>query len=435
MVKLTDMKKGKDCVQKPVAPSLAPSAAFGAKSVPEPIAVIAPAADAKQAPGAVSTSALQPISLGDVEILQEGGSGPMTIPDTPAPMGSFSGQTIQEKPVHADEPPPVSDEIIARLEARLRNPDASAHTPVQPSIGLDETVAVGSAQPSKSPVKAETKQPVPVPVAVKPVAPHTGGNAKIPERKWLRPVIISTAIVGALLFLYKECGHKEVPPAPKPVCVDPIPKTCTEQTGQPFGIGFNEACGYCGRIDPEGHYIRESWMTPDNCPVAFLCGNGRVDVDMDYASYVKDPKTGDYILGVTTVTESCKKGEPNYCPQDCPTPKPRHAKPAATVKPVHESAVDCKTDDPTRAQEAVGPIRNNILDARGQIDKKYPQFAGVEIKVNYRGRVDANGDVSLSSASVQGKDIRDLVDMGSVKVTTGKRDCEFIHTTAIPVSK
>ncbi len=137
-----------------------------------------------------------------------------------------------------------------------------------------------------------------------------------------------------------------------------------------------------------------------------------------------------------STNEPCFAANHPSCPprRKASEPARKHGKPAATVI-LHETAADCKTTDPARAQEAVGPIRNNILDARGEIDKKYPQFAGMEIKVNYRGRIDANGDVSLPSASVQGKDIRGLVDMGSVKVTTGKGDCEFIHTTAIPGSK
>jgi|GEM_PF-6793521 len=125
---------------------------------------------------------------------------------------------------------------------------------------------------------------------------------------------------------------------------------------------------------------------------------------------------------------------PSCPPRKASEPVHKHTA-LPTVKPAHQTALDCSTVDAPRAQEAVGYIRNNILDARGGIDKAFPQFAGQQIKVDYRARIDSTGDVWLLSASVQGNNVKGTVDLGSVKVTSGKDDCVLTHTAILPASK
>ncbi len=200
---------------------------------------------------------------------------------------------------------------------------------------------------------------------------------------------------------------------------------------------FDEkTCGYCGETDPDGRFVRKDWMTPANCPVVFSCGNGKVDKNEPYPVYVKG-KDGTFELSVTSVSESCNPKAPNYCEVDCPKPKPKtHAAPKPVAdKPVHADLPDCATTDKTRMRDAMTQIRGSMLDVRGGVDTKHADVVGIKLDVSYKALIESTGDVSLVSASTQqGYDIKGLVKMGSVKVTSGAADCEFKYTTSIPAS-
>gem|GEM_PF-4291031 len=431
MVNLRKLK-GSDGTKPPVAAT----DAFSNQGTREgPIAAPKPpsATVAEKPSAAVTPSLVEAVNDSSLEFIPDAGSassGSNTTPD--ASLGSEPG-TVRETPVPIVTSR-VQDDVVTRLGARLRTPEASP--PAPNSTGFAETVAVGTAV-SPAPVKPVVKQSIPAPVAVNPKVVTSSGSAKKPERKWQNRALtiasITALVVGAILII-KDCGHKRVvPPAPQPVCADPTPKTCSEKTGQPFGMFFDEKnCGYCGKTGPNG-FIKEPWMTPDNCPVVFSCGNHKVDKKEVYPIFTKD-KDGTFYMDLTEVTESCNPKAPNYCQDDCPKPNPKHGKSTA-VKPARETALDCSTVDAPRAQEAVGPIRNNIVDARGAIDTAFPKFVGQQIKVDYRVRIDSTGELSLLSASVQGDNVKNMVDLGSVRVTSGKNDCVLTHTATIPASK
>lgn len=407
MVKLSDLKKGSKPDTKDAKPGVAPSVAFADRTVPESprAAPVAPASE-------------QEISVSDLSLQAD-------VPDMPA--SPPEDRTVRETPAPVAVAP--TDDVRGRLAARLARP-----APVQSGTGFAETVAARSTPSELPAVNEPVEEPPELPVAA---LPRSGGNAKLPkEKKWVKPVIyLAAAAAIAIIAMYHGCGKKVVPPATKP-CADPTPKTC-DLRSSPFAMFFDEkTCGYCGETDPDGRFVRKDWMTPANCPVVFSCGNGKVDKNEPYPVYVKG-KDGTFELSVTSVSESCNPKAPNYCEVDCPKPKPKtHAAPKPVAdKPVHADLPDCATTDKTRMRDAMTQIRGSMLDVRGGVDTKHADVVGIKLDVSYKALIESTGDVSLVSASTQqGYDIKGLVKMGSVKVTSGAADCEFKYTTSIPAS-
>ncbi len=92
---------------------------------------------------------------------------------------------------------------------------------------------------------------------------------------------------------------------------------------------------------------------------------------------------------------------------------------------------DCKQVDKSRARDAMTQIRNSMRDA---LDRIYQQYPGMSkpLKVSYLALVESTGDVSLKSASAQGKSVKGLVGMSSVKVNNNATaDCEFTNTESL----
>lgn len=107
----------------------------------------------------------------------------------------------------------------------------------------------------------------------------------------------------------------------------------------PISVNFDkESCGYCGDgirqqnaaawgkpvQDTQDLFFTQNVTgreteTPDNCPVDFHCGNGKMEREWSnsyYSAYVQ-LDNGSFGIKPVKVVESCNQEKPNYCPSDC----------------------------------------------------------------------------------------------------------------------
>ncbi|MFH1685858.1 MAG: hypothetical protein ABH983_06155 [Candidatus Micrarchaeota archaeon] len=166
-----------------------------------------------------------------------------------------------------------------------------------------------------------------------------------PKRNIRARFIVPVAAVGIAIGAAFMAGKKQpiTEPAVVPRCDDPITCPTPPRAGDRLcEVAKGEADSYSNTFDPEscgycGDLIRQvkasQWSTPtvsssfrtqnvterpsetpENCPVDFHCGNGRVDVNTVYGAVVSHEG---YSLETITITESCHSRSSHFCDVDC----------------------------------------------------------------------------------------------------------------------
>jgi hypothetical protein len=260
-------------------------------------------------------------------------------------------------------------------------------------------------------------------------------------------------VVTGILAQDCSCESKKAPPAQ--VCPDLKPKDCkSPEAGQPYSQFFDAKCFYCGELEkgPDGKEVpgkfkKGDWMTRDNCPVVFHCGNNDFDVNASYAVYkpVKETVAGvekvKYVLSTTTVTEKCDDiGDPSFCKEACPIPKETVPAPAVTPKPKRDrpvveapkkSKLDCVK---SRVEQVRSDINTQVRLAQGEIFKAL-KLNG-DLTVNYGITVQPSGKIVATKISVNGTDVSKFVSLAGIQADNQATEvCHFESAYKINASR
>ena len=302
--------------------------------------------DAEIAALTASSAPAQSDDVAELMALVGQASAPLPAQSDPFPPLPPMIAQVELSPWAAGAPPNAADLPSALAPP---NPEDFAPSGSKPAIAVPPGVAA-SAVDSKLAMIAGldkgTGKPVGTIAVPGPKPPGGIGPTDLATKKesswkkWTKGVVVVAAVVAAAMI--GNCqGKKTVVPQivqgckdPNVCMVDPAPKTCDVNKGTPGTMYFDEkTCGYCGQISNKGQYMKMEWMTPDNCPIVFTCGNHSLDKDSPYPLWVKDEK-GVFHLSTATVTESCKEKDANYCAEDCPTKKVGRVKSSGSAEPV-----------------------------------------------------------------------------------------------------
>jgi len=234
---------------------------------------------------------------------------------------------------------------------------------------------------------------------------------------------------------------KECPPAyVAPVDGDGKCETAKGENDPMLPVFSAKDCGICGDGIQNNDGTHTGTEYANLCPADFHCVNGKVDQNEPYAAMIEDKENpGSYVWRVVFITESCVKGDANYCPEpSCPKEEPKKVSGhRRTPKEPEEPSGNCvvKKCDGVKP----GQIGARILRAVNEGDLR--QKCSGDIRLSGEFRVTPSGvptQKGTISATCDGSDMGisgKKADLTGVTVGAPGGECDCSLKVSPPVSK
>ena len=296
-------------------------------------------------------------------------------------------------------------------------------------------------------------------ISLKPI-PLTPTSAT--KKKWPGIVALVTAglaglIAGFAINSFRDC---KAPPAKTGDTVAVTRKaatpmrdgTCERALGEgdlnPDNKGiYDPACGGCG------NGIQDPGETAESCPGDFLCGNGKVDWNVKVVKMVMLPG-GIISQQVGTYSESCRKGDPNYCEPDCKRTVPRNGRDAGAEGEIEISRANGKncpkhlvSGDSNRARAYLSNLRQKIWETSETIYSRLVPGGNpylTDIVLGFKLKVGADGSITVDSitpscdresCSVEA-DLKEILNgtanSGTLDTAVGGQGCSWNFQMRVP---